>query len=369
MATPQDPKVKAFFRLKRQHGICDETELAERVGKLPSSGYLIDGFLQPCSVNILVGDSGIGKSALVYQLALAVATGKPFLGQSCRPGKVVLVDYENSLWDSHRIVRQQRKHLGIDRSPYTLQIWPMNQSAPKATRSELVQYGLHEEVEEVIDLFAPDLVIFDSLRSFNPAMESDNKSAVAQIKQLRAISQGRGTAILLVHHVRKHGLKQSGQSSGVHLEDSAPLDWLMRSAGSRALINQTDARLAISARKKSEDTLVLRGHLRTQGEVGPYLISRVWDDAGEPLAYQRFDATPEMLENPEQEAAFRLLPETFSFTEARLLYGRQNQATSVYLQKLIRLGLARKTGHGRYEKSVFGQNAGPEQQVDISSAA
>jgi hypothetical protein len=45
----QDPKGKAFFRLKRQHGICDETELAERVGKLPSSGYLIDGLLQPCS--------------------------------------------------------------------------------------------------------------------------------------------------------------------------------------------------------------------------------------------------------------------------------------------------------------------------------
>jgi hypothetical protein len=195
-------------------------------------------------------------------------------------------------------------------------------------------------------------------------MENDNTAAVKQIKQLRTITQGRGTAILLVHHVRKHG-----RNYGVRLEDCAPLEWLMSSAGSRALINQTDARLAIATRRNNDDTLVLRGHLRTHGEVGPYFLSRVWDDVGQPLGYRRFEATPQMLENPEQEETFRKLPQAFCFTEARLLYGKQNQAASTFLQKLIRLGLVRKTGHGQYQKNETGPIAGPDGQVDIGSAA
>ena len=54
-----------------------------------------------------------------------------------------------------------------------------------------------EQVEDVISLFAPDLVILDSLRSFNPAMEGANATAGAQITRMRAIAAGRGTAFLL----------------------------------------------------------------------------------------------------------------------------------------------------------------------------
>jgi hypothetical protein len=354
---------KRFLQLKKQNGIYDGRELALNVGLLPVSAYLVDGLLQPCSVNILVGDSGIGKSALVYQLALAVATGKPFLEHPTRRGKVVLVDYENSVWDSHRILQQQCKHLRVE-APYTLQIWPMNQWAKHGTRAQMGRLGLHENVEEVIDAFAPGLVIFDSLRSFHPAMEKDNTAAVKQIKQLRAIAQSKGTAILLVHHVGKQGRKQ-----GASLENGAPLDWLMRSAGSRALINQTDARLALATRWWSDDTLILRGHLRTQGEVGPYLLSRVWDEADEPLGYQRVEATTHMLRNWKQEETFQKLPPAFSFTEARLLYGKQNNATNVFLQKLVRLGLARKTALGQYQKNKSGPNTELGQEGNITSAA
>jgi len=47
------------------------------------------------SVNILVGDSGLGKSPLVYQLGISVATGVPFLGRETRKGRVVIADNEN----------------------------------------------------------------------------------------------------------------------------------------------------------------------------------------------------------------------------------------------------------------------------------
>jgi hypothetical protein len=207
-------------------------------------------------------------------------------------------------------------------------------------------------------------VIFDSLRSFNPAMENDNTAAAKQIRQLRAISRRHGTAILLVHHVRKHATQKTGL-----LEESAPLDWLMRAAGSRALINQTDARLAISRRKNGGDTLMMRGHLRTRGEIGPWLLARVWDDTGEPQAYRRFSPGPQMLETAEQQAAFARLPEAFSFSEACAFCGKQNQATCDYLQKLIRLGLVSKIERGKYRKNILAPEGGPGEQVDMPSAA
>ncbi len=360
---PLDPAAHECRKIKKRLGIYHGQELAERFRYLRTPPNLFEGFLEPCSVNLLVGESGIGKSVLAYQLAMAVATGRPFLGQKTRKGKVVIVDYENSLRASDRMVRQQTRHLGLERDPYTLQVWPVNQPAHKASRDALMEVGQHENVEASIYQLAPDLAIFDSLRSFNPAMENDNTAAVKQIQRLRTIARLHGTAILLVHHLRKQA-----RNAACFLEDAAPLDWMTRGAGSRALINQTDARLAIAARRNG-DALVIRGHIRVQGEVGPYLISRAFDESGEPLGFERIEASTEMLDNPAQEAVFHLLPEAFSFTEALKLYGRQNQATSYFLQKMVRLGLVRKTAPGQYRKNIFSKPPAPEAQVDVASAA
>jgi hypothetical protein len=333
-----DTGARNFLRLKKEYGIFQGNELGTIVRGLPSCAkHIVEGLIPPRSVNILVGDSGIGKSPLGYQLGLAVASGTPFLDLPVQQGKVLLVDFENSVADAHWIMEQQRKHLGIDRFPPTFQLWPL-QLDP-----------LRETVEEVIAMFAPDLVILDSLRSFSPKMESDNSAAVEQIKRLRATAAVHGTAFLLIHHVRKQ--RQLGHAgSPVSLEEGEVMDWLLRAAGVRALINQTDVRLAVS--RRADGTLVLRGHFRTRGEVGPFLLRRKFEDAtGEPLAYDRFAAEPGMLQNPEQESCLAGLPDLFSFTEARLRYGKLHEATNLMIHKMLRLGLICKTARGQYRKA------------------
>jgi hypothetical protein len=53
---------------------------------------------------------------------------------------------------------------------------------------------------------------------------------------------------------------------------------------------------------------ILRGHFRTRGEVGPFLLRRKRADGdGQPLGYKRFAAYAGLLENPEQEAFFARL--------------------------------------------------------------
>ena len=311
------------------------------IRRLPSSTeHLVEGLIPPRSVNLLVGDSGVGKSALAYQLGLAVATGVPFLDLPVRRGRVLFVDYENSLADAHWIMKQQRQHLGLASFPHTFQLWPMHLDP------------LQDKVEDVIASFRPDFVILDSLRSFNPRMEGDNTTATEQIKSLRLTAAESGTAFLLVHHVSKQRQRNQGRAN---LEQAEIMDWLLRSSGARAVINQTDVRLAVARRGRSDEAaLILRGHFRTRGEVGPFLLRRKRAEGGAPLGYERVAVNGALLENTEQEAFFARLPEAFSFKEARLLSGKSHGPVHLLLRRMMGLGLVHRAARGQYCKGGVG---------------
>jgi hypothetical protein len=359
-----------FLRMKEQYGIFEARELGSVLDKHPSGAKaLVQGLIPRGSVNILVGDSGIGKSPLAYQLGLAVAAGKPFLDMPTAQGNVLLVDFENSLADVRWIMDRQRQHLRLEECPHAFQVWPMHLDP------------LRQKVEQVIDALAPDLVILDSLRSFNPIMESESSAAVGQIKQLRVTAARHGTAFLLIHHVRKHPTpgeaRQARQArSPVSLEEGEVMDWLLRTAGARALINQMDVRLAVARRNLARDQprerasgvegtvggkkeeLILRGHYRTRGEVGPFVLRRKRSDGdGEPLGYELVTAATGPLENVEQRAFFERLPDQFSFKEARVLYGRSHEAANTLIQKMIILGMVRRTARGQYCKAGYARAA------------
>jgi RecA/RadA recombinase len=342
LAPDADPNDDPFIQLKKRFGMYSGMEVTGLARQLPTDNHLVEGLIPRSSVNILVGDSGIGKSPMAYQIALAVAGGAPFLGLRVRTGKVIFADYENHLRDVSRIVDQQRKHLGLEKIPSSFLFWPLSRTP------EL------ENMESVVDSLSPELVVIDSLRAFRPEMETDSVKAVQHIRKLRAIAASRGTAFLLIHHVRKQQLQ-----TGAGLEDGHALDWLRRAAGTRALVNQTDVRLALARRAPAKvrtegaADLVLSGHFRTRGDVGPFLIRRIWDADGEPVGYQRFEANPALMANEEQERAFHQLSEEFTFGEACRALGKVDESTNWFIHKLVRLGLARKVGRGKYRKCIL----------------
>jgi len=326
--------VAAFRRLKKQFGLYSGGEILPHLRSRPFTGHIVENLIAPCSVNLLVGDSGIGKSPFAYQMGLTAATGAPFLGLPTKFSKVLYLDYENQFADVDSILTQQCRHLGLNAIPARFLLWTLAADPEQ------------EIVEQVIDNFAADLVIIDCLRTFNPLMETESSKAVEQIKRLRAIASQNGTAFLLVHHLRKHA------NAIGSLEDGRPLDWLRGAAGVRAIVNQTDSRLALArrGREKESDDLVLSGHLRVRGEAGPYLVRRQRDAHGEPAGYERFEPVPALIENAEQEAAFYRLADAFTFGDAERTLGRSPAATNWFVQKLIRLGLVHKVGRGQYRK-------------------
>jgi hypothetical protein len=319
-------------------------------------------------------------------LGLAVAAGKPFLDMPTEQGNVLLVDFENSLTDVRWIMDQQRKHLRLEECPHAFQVWPMHLDP------------LRQKVEQVIAAFAPDLVILDSLRSFNPSMESESSAAVDQIKKLRVIAARHGTAFLLIHHVRKDRAPGHVRSP-VSLEEGEVMDWLLGTAGVRALINQMDVRLAVARRNLSRDQprerasavqgtgwgtgggtaggmeeLILRGHYRTRGEVGPFVLRRKRSDGdGEPLGYELVTAALSRenvpLEKVDQRDFFERLPDVFSFKEAKVLYGKSHEAAHTLIRKMTNLGIVRKTAHGQYCKAGCARTAvvSPLSAVDATA--
>ena len=67
---------------------------------------LIDGLLAARSLNMLVGDSNLGKTPLALTMAVAVASGLPFFGRKTTKGRVLYFDAESSpgdfvsMWES-----------------------------------------------------------------------------------------------------------------------------------------------------------------------------------------------------------------------------------------------------------------------------
>ena len=93
--------------------------------------------------------------------------------------------------------------------------------------------------------------------------------------------------------------------------------------------------------------------LPTRGDVGPFLIRRIWDGDSEPAGYERSDPNPAMIANEEQERAFHRLSEKFTFGEACRALGKTTESVNCLLHKLVRLGRASKVGRRKYRKGAL----------------
>jgi AAA domain len=313
-------------------GLHTADELDRQCVEESKKAAVIEGLLSVGSIGILVGDSGLGKTPLVYQLALSVAAGVPFLGMRTSGGSVVYVDCENGIVNSQALQATLVRHLGIPRP-----------------RNFFPDYepGL-ARLSSIVRELKPALVVIDTLRSFDPTAEKDNTHAGLFINNLKAM-RGRGkTSFLLIHHIKK---PESGGflSSSPSLEHGSVMQWLNQACGARALINQTDTRIGIDETSKGDAELVIVAHSRVRGETSPYFLGRVRDEALEPVGYRRLTGIVTLL-GKDAETAFEKLPPSFRFKEAKQILGKGSQSTTNTLKRFIALELLSKAKGGEYQK-------------------
>jgi KaiC/GvpD/RAD55 family RecA-like ATPase len=315
----------------------DECAKAEHSSKTGAVG----GFLPRRAVSFLVGDSGIGKSPLAYQLGLSVAAGVPFLGMKTESGLVIMGDYENGMEESLNLSKQVARFLGISKVPDNFVVW----SADHANGKSMDIRSICESASQ-----KPRLIIIDSLRSHDAHFEK-HEHAAEKMNQLNRVAYKSGAAILLIHHTRKPNREHSAPA--LDSDDTRVMQWLKETAGGGSLMNQSHTRIAVDSidgRSHLDAALILRWYLKSKGEAGPLYLERVCDEDGEPFGYRALTDL-RLMANPDQEAAFRKLPVKFAFDEAKKVFGRTDDPTNKWLRKCASLGLVKKVGRGRYERT------------------
>jgi hypothetical protein len=334
--TPDEPRAVTSPRLAKL-GIYTPDSHDQLCRQDARTAFIVEGVIAADSIGIAVGDSGIGKSPLFYQLMLCVAAGIPWLGMPTVASPVLYIDGENGPLNSKVLRDALSRHLGLKACPenfhYSFGPSDLNELGRRVARVR------------------PALVVIDTLRAFDPTIEQDNTTAGTLIQSLRRLTKTYGTAFLLIHHTRKKNDKPG--ATVFNIETTPVMTWMEQACGARALINQTDLRMAIDRSPKNPNVLVVRAALRVRGDVGTFHLIRILDGDGEPIGYVR-QAGVQFLENPDHQKCFAMLPQSFSFKDAKDAYGKKDEATDGFLKKCISVGIVRKVVKGRYEKVAQG---------------
>jgi hypothetical protein len=314
--------------------------LPEQVAQLCAQEHrngegLVAGLIARRSISILVGDSGLGKSPLAYQLGICVAAGIPFFGMETQPGPVVYADYENGVEESNALLEHLTRFLGLEKPPDNFLLW-----TPDHAEGAF-------DIDRICSDVKPALVIVDSLRAYDPAFEKTDHAGQG-MKSLRSVGTYKNSvAIVAIHHTKKPG------PDGVpplDSEDTRLMYWLNQASGHRSLVNQSDTRIAADVSKRVPDAaMVLRWHRRLRSEVGPVYLQRVYDESGEAIGYRRI-VGPQLLGSADQQAAFAQLPQQFTFRQAVTIYDRTDDPTRKWLLKCQSAGLVKQTGRGLYQR-------------------
>jgi hypothetical protein len=268
---------------------------------------------------------------VAYQLGLSVAAGVPFLGMAVRKGRVLYIDMENGREEIVNVCQSLCSHLEIE--PF-----PQDFRCGEGTDEKSLAAAIAE--------YKPSLVIIDTLRPFRPEAETCNEEMGKFLQGLKVIAREHRCAFLLLHHIRK-----PGEHGAASLETTSTLEWLLQASGARAIINQTNTRIAFDRpRRLNEDSaLVMKSYVKMKGESGPIYIQRVCNAEGDPIGYKRMVGI-NLLGNILQEGALMKLPQQFSFKEAKQAYGRSDDPTRKLLLKGIEVGVLKQTDRGRYER-------------------
>src|ERR1700740_10251 len=98
-------------------GVLSPDQLDRICADQSKTEFLVQDFLPVKSIAIAGGESTIGKSALICQLALCVASGHPFFGMRPEQGRVLYLDLENSLLDCQAMRDALVGFLGLGNPP------------------------------------------------------------------------------------------------------------------------------------------------------------------------------------------------------------------------------------------------------------
>jgi archaellum biogenesis ATPase FlaH len=344
LAPPEEiqPARSDFDEKRRKFHVFTVDELAEEIKRVGTMKYLVQGLIPFPSITVGIGESGIGKSPLLYQLGLCVAGGLPFLGMNVMKGPVLYADYENNVNQVLETVDVVARFLGLTSRPAEFLTWNANNAS--------TEFGTTHYLLDIVRDIKPSLTIIDTLSAAFPDAEDTNKRASETWGQLRSVISAQGGTVVLSHHFNK---ERSDESV------STVMDVLRKARGASAIINGSDVRLAIA--KPSATTFSdgqcafeIAGLRRVAGEIPSIAVERVYQDS-EPVGYRRLSGV-QMLKNDHYQRVFESLPDEFRSKDVEERFPTSGSSAQAFLKACDSANITEKIGTGRYRKKNPGGN-------------
>jgi RecA-family ATPase len=188
----------------------------------PVPDHVLPG-LPTGSVGALIASGGAGKTLLLLQTSIALATGQPALGglfgadvRTQAPAKVVLVVAEESVDVMHlrlhvvlgKLLSQTRPLLDQDARDSLFALLHANLDLyPLAGSTRLLIDGRDTTGDGLETLRAMSagarLLVIDPLRQFHTGDENDSWAMTSVVQGLQGIASAHQCAVLVAHHTNK----------------------------------------------------------------------------------------------------------------------------------------------------------------------
>lgn len=172
----------------------------EMLAKSEATQYLIEPWLKRGTIVQVYGYSGHGKSLFLQHGLAALASGRKYYGpfEIHKPGRVLYLDFENGQTTlATRLLDLKAVHGDTkDR----LQIWT---PFIEGTDLDLKKRENLIELQGIIELAEPDVIVIDTVRSAYPGLQENSAEDWARINQLALKLRNAGFGVVLVHHSNK----------------------------------------------------------------------------------------------------------------------------------------------------------------------
>ena len=211
----------------------------KREALLTTGGDESATFLVRGKTAMLVAPGGGGKTGLLAQLAVAVATGTPWLGYDvARPGRVLLALGEEDRAEMHRRIHyafDAQQGAAADDLATNLVPFPLYATNPRfiehdpmGRRGDSPTPSLfYRRLYDYLENNGPwALIIIDPASRFMGAeVETDNAAATRFVELLEAMTQVEGApTVLTAHHTNKGALNAEKTNQGAARGSSALVD-------------------------------------------------------------------------------------------------------------------------------------------------
>jgi archaellum biogenesis ATPase FlaH len=169
--------------------------VASIINPPPLKSPIIAGYLREGEAMLISGSPKAGKSFLICQLALAVASGTDWVGQKCKKKKVLYIDAE-----LQREVAQNRMHDIWRKCDTVIPVYPDNLDLISTKSDSVTLSDIADDIEHNAGKY--DLVIIDPLYMFINSDQNDNTQMKKEMDQIKRI-YATGASVIVNHHMTK----------------------------------------------------------------------------------------------------------------------------------------------------------------------